>query len=255
MIYVYTAILNGFDNLRPPLVEAVPGVRYVCFTNLPNLPRVDPWEFRPVYQLAEASRTSRVPKILPHLMLPADAEYSIWHDGNFQLRTQPAEIVASLLSQHDWAAHQHPARSCIYREADVLLREGIGTRELVLDEIERYRLIGYPENHGLWANGLLVRRHSAATIATCERWWKLFVTGCERDQLSFPVAREAQGLAVNPIEGHIYESPCVAFGFHAAWHDKYPNREYWSERARVRTTLAELEALAGPGAGIKYPSY
>ena len=128
MIYVYTCILGGFDNLRPPLVDPEPGVRFVCFTDCPVLPSVAPWEFRPVHRVYSAdmsgrtdmARTSRLPKILPHLMLPADADYSIWIDGNFQLRKPASEIINEELRTEDWAVHQ---ATC-------------GARTLVLDATE-----------------------------------------------------------------------------------------------------------------------
>ena len=119
MIYVYTSILGGFDSLRPPLCKPEPGVRYICFTDCPVLPSVEPWEFRPVHRIdrvamdgngfpiyvKDSPRTSRLPKILPHLVLPADCDYSIWHDGNFQMKASPTETVAKLLRTADWAAH------------------------------------------------------------------------------------------------------------------------------------------------------
>src|SRR3989304_5543328 len=46
LLYVYTSIMDGFDNLRPPAVPAETFVKYICFTNVPNLPRVTPWEYR-----------------------------------------------------------------------------------------------------------------------------------------------------------------------------------------------------------------
>src|SRR4026207_2449984 len=146
MIYVYTSILNGWDNLRPPAVQGIPGVRYICFTNVPVLPDVGSWEFRPLYYpSAEICRIARLPKILPHLMLPADAEYSIYHDGNLRLSRDPVETIVKLLGAHHWAAHRHPCRNCIYDEANILLSEKIGTPELVEREIECYRAKGHPE--------------------------------------------------------------------------------------------------------------
>ncbi len=255
MIYVYTSILSGWDNLRPPLIACDPDVRFICFTNVPNLPRVDPWEYRPLYDVGQACRTARVPKILPHLMLPSDAEFSIYHDGNFQLKQRPGAMLAELLATHDWAAHMHPCRSCIYDEAKVLLDEKIGTAELVSAEIARYREFDYPERNGLWANGLLVRRHSPAVIALCERWWALYSIGCERDQLSFPVARHLESVPVRTINAQVYQSPYMNFYWHAAWKDKTSSEEYHSERAGIRERLAKLAQVVGREGGVKYPEY
>ncbi len=265
MIYVYTSILSGFDNLRPPAVPAESGVRYICFTNVPNLPRVEPWEFMPAYVASEhQGRSSRIPKILPHLLLPADAEYSIYHDGNFRLQSSPHEIIDIWLHRHDWASYAHPCRRCLYDEARVLLEhdsmEGWRLQRperarAVREEVERYRARGFPEGAGLWANGFLVRRHTPAVAALNEAWWKLYAAGAERDQLSFPVARCQQGLAVETIEGNVYDSPYLQFCWHAAWLDKADNPDYRDERDGIRSRLAKLAGLTGSDGGVKYPEY
>lgn len=255
MIYVITSVLNGWDNLRPPAAPADELVRYICFTNVPNLPRVFPWEYRPAYPLPHAARAARVAKILPHLMLPADAEYSIYHDGNFQLRQDPRKIIAELLPIHDWAAHHHPARCCIYDEANVLLNEKIGTPRLIEEEIARYRAEDFPAQSGLWANGLLVRRHTPEVAALNERWWQLYAAGCERDQLSFPVARRQLDLTINTISGNIYASPYILNRWHAAFKVRDDNPDYWPERAKLRARLAELARITGSDGGINYPEY
>lgn len=257
MIYVYTCILDGFDNLRPPLLEHIlDGVRFICFTNLPLIDAVPPWEFRPAYLFSpDNSRNARLPKILPHLMLPPDAEYSIWHDGNFQLRIDPRDIVDQFLYRHDWAAHPHPARQCIYDEADILLRESIGTADLVKREIAAYRAGGYPERAGLWANGLIVRRHAPSVAELNERWWRLFLGGCERDQISFPFARWQQRTEVESIPGDVMASPYAAYSFHAPWTERGTNPDYWPRRRQIQSSMEHLAALTGSSAGVRFRQY
>jgi hypothetical protein len=253
LIYIYTVNVNGFDNLRPPAVPADDFTRYICFTNVPNLPRVYPWEYRPIYDVGEPCRTARVPKILPHLMLPEDAEYSVYHDGNFQLRMDPRRMIDELLSGGiQWAAHRHPCRNCIYEEGELLVREGIGTRELVEAEIGRYRAAGFPEKQGLWANGLLVRRHTPETNSLNERWWKLYSEGCERDQLSFPVARRECDVTVRTIDENVWASTYILFRWHAPWRHRDDNPDYWPERDRTRRRLAELARVTGTSGGIRH---
>ncbi len=256
MIYVYSVIMNGWDNLRSPAVPVEDGVRYICYTNLPHLPRVHPWEYRPLYSVSgHPARTSRVPKILPHLMLPYDTEYSIYHDGNFQLKVSPIAMIESLLKDHDWAAHKHPCRDCVYEEGEILIRERIGTTALVEEEMARYRVRGYPVHAGLWANGMLVRRHTAGVATLNELWWDLYSSGCERDQTSFPVARYHEEMEIRTIDEDVYRSPYLLQRWHAAWKDRDDNPDYWEERARLRGRLGRLERIAGPGAGVSYPEY
>lgn len=258
MIYVYTAIVNGFDNLRQPAVPPEDGVRFICFTNVPNLPRVYPWEYRPIYAFNgnDSSRTSRVAKILPHLMLPPDATHSLYCDGNFQLRVSPTAMVEDLLKNHDWAAHRHPARSCIYREAEIIIRDcPLVNSDLVLREADRYRAAGYPENNALWANGMIVRRHTDEVAALNERWWKLYSAGCGRDQLSFPVASSDCRSMIHTLDENVYASPWILFRWHAAFRERDDNPDYWEQRDRDRDRLSRLAELVGPAHGLEYAKH
>lgn len=259
MIVVYTCILGGFDSLRPPLVPPEPGVRFICFTDVPVLPDVPPWEYRPVHRAGNNSRTSRLPKILPHLVLPP-CDYSIWLDGNLQLRKPASEIVNAEMRFDDWAAHRHPARGCVYSEGD-LLRELKRDRPeewpnmdaaLLNAELDHYRAIGFPPNLGtLTANGVIIRRHTPAVNALNERWWKLFERGCGRDQLSFPVAlwQSEKSVTVNRMTHYpdVYASPLVRFGWHAAWKEKPDNVQYRPERERIAARVAKLREVVGDG--------
>jgi len=254
VIYVYSCIVDGFDNLRSPACPIDFNVRYICFTNVPNLPRVYPWEYRPIYPVGAPCRSARVAKILPHLLLPEDAEYSIYHDGNFQLREDPNKII-DLVSREPWAAHKHPCRNCVYQEAEILLRENIGTRALVEAEIARYREQQYPEGAGLWANGLIVRRHTPEVAALNEQWWELYAAGSERDQLSFPVARHAMGLPIRTIDADVWSSPYMLFRWHGAWKDREDNPDYRPERERIRARLERLRHVTGSSGGVTYVDY
>ena len=269
MIYVYVCILGGFDNLRPPLVPSEPGTRFICFTDVPVLPNVAPWEFRPIHRIEkddlqgfghgtlDASRTSRLPKILPHLMLPEDCDYSIWLDGNFQLRKPASEIVNTELRFDDWAAHRHPARDCVYKEAELLAKasrerpaEWPGlSPDAVEAEAQSYRDAEYPAINGLTANGIMIRRHAEIVKRTCEAWWSLYSAGCGRDQLSFPVAAWQTGLKYNSIPHYpdIYASPLAKFGWHAAWKDKEPTVQYREERQRIARRVDKLREIVGDG--------
>ena|SRR3990167_1394629 len=256
MVYIYTSILNGFDNLRPPAVPAEDLARFVCFTNVPNLPRVYPWEYRPAYLAGKACRSSRVPKILPHLMLPEDAEYSIWHDGNFQLRHDPHLVIRELLKDRQWAAHRHPCRSCLYDEAEVVLRDcPLVDKTAVNQQIARYREDGFPPRAGLWANGFIVRRHTPEVARLNELWWEEFAAGSERDQLSFPVARAKSGLEIETIDANVFGSPWILFRWHAAWKERDDNPDFWPGRNRIRLRLADLARLTGSPGGIDFKEY
>ncbi len=252
MIYVYTAIAGGFDNLRPPLLPLIPTepTRFICFTDNPLQEACPPWEFRPLPSVGHAARSTRGPKILPHLFLPEDCAWSIWHDANFQLKEDPAAIVKQVQdAKCQWMAHKHPARDCIYKEAGILLSENIGTRSLVEAEVELYRKAKHPERFGLWANGFIVRSHAGGTMVrrVCETWWRLYTDGCERDQLSFPVALRihcAEGMVLSST-ADVFRSPFVKFNWHAPWIDKDDNPSHHPARRLMGERLRQLRQVTG----------
>lgn len=246
MVYIYTSILDGFDNLRPPAIPAETFCKFICFTNVPNLPRVSPWEYRPAYMAGKPCRSSRVPKILPHLILPADAEYSIYHDGNMQLRRPPSEIIEKLLSEHDWAAHKHPCRNCVYEEVkEVISGCPLVDKDEVIRQSDSYRAAGFPEHAGLWANGFLVRRHTPEVARLNELWWEEFKNGSERDQLSFPVALRKSGMSIRTISDNVFKSSWVLSRWHAAFKEREDNPDYWPERKEIHGRLKRLAELTG----------
>lgn len=253
MICVVTAVAAGWDNLRKPDMSSwrqgadiTPDTRFICYTDNPLQPPCWPWEFRTLPIMRDdLPRSSRIPKILPHLLLPEDCEYSIWHDANFQLRANPVVIVETLLKNADWAAHRHPVRTCLYEEAELLIRENIGTLALIESDVKHFRIQGHPPHFGLWANGFIVRRHTREVNAMAERWWQIHQRGCERDQISFPVALREHGIAINTINADVYNSPWIKFNWHAAFKTRGDNSHFFAERKRIGERLERLAEVTG----------
>lgn len=115
-------------------------------------------------------RQSRLPKILAnHYLL--DVEYSIYHDASFSLTMDPREIIKLLPADRDIAMFRHPARDCVYDEGALLIQEGIGTRAKIEAQMGRYRGMGFPAHWGLWACGIIIRRHTTYVTLLEDLWW------------------------------------------------------------------------------------
>lgn len=254
-ITVYTCILNGFDNLHAPADEAMirSNARYICFTNQPHVEPLPPWEFRPAYSaLSSPSRNSRVPKILPHLLLP-ESDFTIWHDGCFALRRRPEEIVEKELNGSDIAVHKHPARDCLYDEAQLCIDEKIGDPLELAAQVEQYRRNGHPEHSGLWACGMIVRRESPDMVAFNELWWKLFQQGSARDQISFAAAVWASGIHIATLGHDVWSGPNMRYFWHNAFKGRGDVDSFAQQRAKVRFKLDRLNAIVGGEPGVALP--
>lgn len=209
---VYTVLTGNRSELRPPKVIE-PGVRYLAFTDAESVP--EPWEKVALDPRGlSAQRASRMPKLCPFRYLP-DADASIYHDASFALTVYPSAILAALPAGEHIGLHWHPCRSCLYEEAEVLIREKIGTAALVEQQVARYRAARMPERWGLWAAGMIVRRHLPDTLHFSTKWWDEFEHGCERDQIALPYV--AWSLNVRPYcisKQSIYKSPFMAYHGH-----------------------------------------
>jgi hypothetical protein len=256
-IVVYTVILNGWDYLRPPEVIE-PGVRYVCFTDR-ALPPCEPWELQPAYlPFASASRNSRIPKLLPHLHV--GAEYSIYHDANFCLKRSPDYLIERYLAPRrlDLAMFVHPARKNVEQEANEIIAHpewfpGMDM-DVVRAQVTRWKHAGAPE--GLWAAGMILRRHTEDIAAFNRIWWDEFQRGSTRDQLALPLARHFAGVRIEDIQGNIIggDNDLMAFHWHAAWTNKGDNPQKAEElrEFRERCPSASLPDL-DPEAKIRRP--
>lgn len=186
-IVVYSAIAGGYDNLRD-IPKKETDVDYICFTDLNIQSRT--WDIRPLpLYLKElpSTKAARCIKTLPYHFLP-DYEVSVWVDGNIEVLGRIREFVSIQLQDGvELATSYHPDRTCVYDEADAVIRFGKDTPEEVERQIEAYKREGMPTGLGLAQTGIIVRKHlSEGCKKFCKQWWEEILDKSKRDQLSFP---------------------------------------------------------------------
>lgn len=243
MITVYTCILNGWDNLWSPTKPAS-DIRYLCFTDEP-LEKAGRWQLKPAWRpLPDDRRNSRLPKMLPHLHF--DSAYSIWVDGCLQMHADPAALVTDWLGDADIALYRHPCRQSVYAEAGFCCDQKIGESALIASQVERYKKRGLPQSVGLWAGGVIIRRHSPRVERFNEMWWGEYLHGSTRDQIALPYALWASGLSIRTIDGNVLEDQDnFEFMFHgyAGFEHLKRNPEFAQSRALMeqrKLRIAEL---------------
>lgn len=213
-IVVYTTILGPYDGLLPqPKYE---GIDYVCFTDQKF--RSKTWNIVPLKAKdLSPARTSRHPKIAPHLYLK-DYDYSIYIDGNILLVRNPIPLLKKVISNAPMGIFDHnqcsDARDCVYKEhqaiVDLYHESGVlkDNFEVMENHMKRYRDQGYPENNGLIAATIMLRNHHhPEVIKTMETWWEEFSNGSKRDQLSFNYAAWKNNFLPFIINGDVRNNP------------------------------------------------
>lgn len=184
---IYTSIIGNYDSLNDPKY-IMPDWDYICFSNNIKKRKGSIWEIRPIpFQHTDNTILSRYPKMNPHLVL-SEYEYSLYIDANIEFLDDSIERRIYELISKDilLSAIPHPNRNCIYLEAQICIEGGLETRKQIEKQIKFLKAEKYPENNGLFENGLIFRQHNTPLISSMSKeWWDLFLRFSKRDQLSF----------------------------------------------------------------------
>lgn len=201
ILVVYSAIFGGTDILKP--IKKWPGVECICYTDNEKI-AAQGW--RIIHIAAPSQVSSRLAakrfKILPHSYFQ-NIEWSLWVDGTHVPRRNPLELL-SQYGRQDFIAFRHPERDCIFDEGARCIDLGY-PRDIIEEQLSRYREEGFPSNYGLIWGGALLRRHNNPQIKEAmDFWWAEILRGSIRDQLSLPYVIWRLNLRWAEIPGHVY---------------------------------------------------
>jgi hypothetical protein len=196
-VVLYTAIYGASDWVKPIPDLGVPCLLYTDSDKTAHLAGKAGWRPRVINHgivtlLGEPRLTAPMLahkwwKTHPELACP-DADISIWIDGSMEVTIDDyVDRCLQALGADDWSCVLHPARACIYPEAEysatLTWRYDAAA---ILAQAEFYRQF-HPANWGLIATGANVRRHTTSVIEVCHQWWDECITWSHQDQISLPV--------------------------------------------------------------------
>lgn len=201
---IYSAIYGDYDKpKKQPL-----GIKPILFTD--SIESED-YEVRKVHRAEEHPRMrAKYFKCMPHQVL--DCDISIWIDGSATIKTPYfKEWCLEKLGDNDIALFKHPDRDCIYDEANVS-RGMLKYKSLaILEQVMEYKRGGYPVHGGLWACGLLIRRHNDKVKKFNKLWWRHNNKYTYQDQLSFPICAREADLSIGTIGDNQWHNDIINF--------------------------------------------
>jgi len=176
---VYTANFGGKDGIIE--VKKEPNTEYIYYTDTPV--ESETWDVVIIdVKKKVARKTARWFKTHSHLLFPF-AEITIWMDARLGFAS-PLKSYIKELKRNDICFTQHPNRNCIYDEAMICSRQGFDDKEVIKDQVNKYREEEYPVDNGLVETGVTIRRNNLKTALFNERWWYEIDTYSIRDQIS-----------------------------------------------------------------------
>lgn len=184
----YTFLFGDYDYLKSPNI-ITPGWDYVCFTDNPFL-RSDVWDVRlsPRYESDSQLETKKFAMkhmIMFHRFLDG-YDLSLSLGAQMTINCDLNDFIAGYFpAEDDLLICRHDERNCIYDEAEKCKWWALDEPGRIDLHIARYREMGYPANNGLYATGIIARRHDRMNVRQmCELWWDEYRCGSRRDQLS-----------------------------------------------------------------------
>jgi hypothetical protein len=207
-IAVITALYgDDYDTLKPVVPQSRPFTEWVLVTDREPDPELAcGWRVivDPKPDLSPR-RAAKLPKFRPWEY--TDAGVSVWLDSSFRVTSrwavaQMTDYLADQIPEQDIAQFAHPFRDCLYAEAGTVLALGMDDKALVEQQTEACRRAGHPENWGLWATGVIVRKHTGAVKRLGNMWSDAVAMWSHRDQLSQPYALRLAGLRPVDLPGH-----------------------------------------------------
>lgn len=186
---LYSALYGRYE--QPKLLPDTLGVPAVMYTDNPEI-NAPGWEVRVVDMEDIAPGNPMMQhkwwKTHPGIALP-NTDVSLWMDASMEICVPDyVQRCLTALGDDDWACVPHPARWCIFPEADysATLTWRYDPAK-ILPQRDFYRSIGHPDSWGLIATGANARRHTRAVLEVSHMWWDECERWSHQDQLSLPV--------------------------------------------------------------------
>jgi len=248
---VYTALFGDYENLTEQPASSASTIRWICFTNNPNLTS-DSWEIRvvePQFPL-DVVRSARMIKILGHPDLD-EFDETLWIDNRITLKIAPETLLDEWLVDSELAMFEHSYRERLVDEFYAITKAGYDDPARVYEQLIHYAEV-WPatlDAKPIWT--ALVARRQTTDVARAMRTWADHVLRySRRDQLSVNQCVEPLGTAFNRICGDNWESEWHTWAHPGT--DKSLGRNTAGARDAfvhaIRAPLSRLAEIEGPTA-------
>jgi len=181
---IYTCVTGDYDTLKEPNV-ITEGWDYICFTNNLNLKSKN-WKIIYIENNGLCNtKLARKVKINPWIYLE-NYDLLFWIDANLNINCDLNKFINNNFNKDSLICMMtHGRRNCIYKEAEQCILENKDNKDVILNQINQYKIEGFPENFGMSQTGLLIRRNTIEVNNFCKLWWNEVLNKSKRDQLSF----------------------------------------------------------------------
>lgn len=201
-VAVYMAVFGGYDQIHEPIASDSQCDYYLITDS--STPGNSIWrgvgeDILSMTKDMEPLVRNRFYKMHPHIIFP-EYRYSLYLDGNIEIVGKISECIDYIHPNTGIALHNMSNRDCIYDEEKACALLGKGNRNLIHEQVKRYKNIGFPKHFGMYECPIIARDHQSETCKKLmDEWWNEFLDGGLRDQFSLPVVIWKNGMKFDDI--------------------------------------------------------
>jgi hypothetical protein len=179
---IYTSLFGDYEEISEQNFVGQENYRLICFSDVPRPNST--WEVRVIDKvlIGDIQRSSRLPKILPHIFL-SEFEESIYIDNSVKLLEDPFLYFGK--SAEPFHILRHSFHSNLQREFQEIFAKELDEPFRILEQFSHYKSdeMKISEIPVLWG-GILYRKHNSPEIVKfAEEWWLHLARYSRRDQL------------------------------------------------------------------------
>lgn len=219
-VVIFTSITDGYDTLKTQAPQIGIGTKWIAVTD--GTEKAEPghgWEimnFSEIDRLitpadrTHPNRLAKIAKCTPWQIF--SCLNSIWIDASYRV-TSPLFAFEATKCAHPIAQFVHPWRDCIYDEADASrkLERYHDQGSTINSQVREYDSIGHPRNWGLWATGVIARRHTDDVKTMSTQWLAEIRRHSYQDQISEAVSLRFCDLRPTPLPGNHLQNPWLTY--------------------------------------------
>jgi len=185
---VYTILIGDYKLNEPTYYNK--DWELICFTDKKRYS--NNWKMIYVNGNNNPRKKAREIKIRYDKFLNCDM--CLFIDAKFTIKCNLDNFIEKNL-KHDMVLMDHFKRNCIYNEAKFCINKNIGNKDIIQNQVLKYRKEEFPKNFGLFATGILIRKNTKEIRNFMKQWYNEIEKYSNRDQISFPYV-----LWKNPIK-------------------------------------------------------
>jgi hypothetical protein len=200
MITVITSIMGGYDSV--PAVP--PGFEEAILVS--DRPVVSDWTNIVMSSSLPSRLAAKAPKFRPDKF--TDASSSVWIDATLEDDNGWLyEASRKALETSDFCLFSHPDRDNVSEEVEVSKNMKKYASYPLQEQLNTYKEQGFRDDIGLFACGVLARKHSPKNQEFGNAWLFENVRWSIQDQISFPYLVWQQSLEISLFNADLWRGP------------------------------------------------